>query len=180
MAGGMDADDDHVFQLGRMAIACGSIELNAARITELLLSPESGVGDLVMAMIDNFGRTITLATRLVSVVLRSDPGNDKATWLAEGLDKWLPDAKAVMDQRNRYLHAEWLIHPRRAEQSLDDSLIPHRKSSDNNPQQIPIAELRAHVDDALVVAATGGELLVGALDWRGHLDGVMATLPEPD
>jgi hypothetical protein len=180
MAGGIDADDDHVFQLGRMAIACGSIELNAARITELLLSPESGVGDLVTAMIDNFGRTITLATRLVTVVLRSDASNDKATLLADGLDKWLPDAKVVMDQRNRYLHAEWLIHPRRAEQSVDDALIQHRKSSDNDPRQVPIAELRAHVEEALVVAATGDELLAGALDWRGHLDDLMATLPDAD
>jgi hypothetical protein len=85
-----------------------------------------------------------------------------------------------MDQRNRYLHAEWLIHPRRAGQSVDDALILHRKSSDNDPRQVPIAELRAHVEEALVVAAMGDELLAGALDWRGHLDDLMATLPEAD
>ena len=37
-------DDDHALQIGRLALACGAIESNAAWIAQLLISPDLEIG----------------------------------------------------------------------------------------------------------------------------------------
>jgi hypothetical protein len=174
-----DVDDDHALQIGRLALACGSIESTAAWIAQLLISPNIDISSTVVLALDNFSKTVALARKLVPVTLRKEEETEAAA-LADDIEKWLTDASRVMARRNTYLHADWIITPASEASPSPSAMYLSRKSVNSSPQDVPIADLRAAVEEAHRVVLRGTDVYVRLLDRTGYLDALLAALPEDD
>lgn len=102
----MPLSDEQLKQLGRVAVQSALLEANMASIIWDLVGHRDApdVGRAITR-----GQAVTRLHELLKDLLATELISDEA--LADRIRLWAIDAKAAYEERNRRLHAIWLLEP---------------------------------------------------------------------
>jgi hypothetical protein len=139
-----------VYQLGLLALGCGTIESTAIMITEKLISTDPEVARTVI-LGQQVSKVTALAAQLAPLSLAGAPG------LAQSVITWMKRVRDITDRRNRYLRAVWFVSKPTADNPEPNALLLDGRG--RSLTTIPIGELQSAIAAGKQVALDGNELL---------------------